>query len=70
LIKSTLSNLPTYYLFLFPIPIGVAIRLKKLQQDFLWGGINEEFRFYLFSWSKICSLKQTGGLGLKKLDLV
>jgi len=35
LIKSTLSNLPTYYLSLFPIPIGVANRLEKLQRDFL-----------------------------------
>jgi hypothetical protein len=26
LIKSTLSNLPTYYLSLFPIPVGVANR--------------------------------------------
>jgi hypothetical protein len=31
LIKSTLSNYPTYYLSLFPIPIIVANRLKKLQ---------------------------------------
>jgi hypothetical protein len=43
LIKSTLSNLPTYYLSLFPIPVGVANRLDKLQRDFLWGGIGDEF---------------------------
>jgi hypothetical protein len=30
LIKSTLSNLPTYYLSLFPIPAVVAYRLEKL----------------------------------------
>jgi len=45
LIKSTLSNLPTYYLSLFPIPVGVAYRLEKLQSDFLWGGIGDEFSF-------------------------
>ena len=28
LIKSTLSNLPTYFLSLFPIPIDVANRMK------------------------------------------
>ena len=30
LIKSTLSNLPTYYLSLFPIPVGVAHRIEKI----------------------------------------
>jgi hypothetical protein len=34
LIKNTLSNLPTYYLSRFPIPIGMANRLEKLQRDF------------------------------------
>jgi len=68
LIKSTLSNLSTYYLSLFPIPISVANRLEKLQGDFLWEGNNKEFKFHLVKWSKICSLKQTSGLGVKKLD--
>ncbi len=35
LIKSTLSNIPTYYLLLFPIPVSVAQRLERLQRDFL-----------------------------------
>jgi hypothetical protein len=34
-IKSTLSNLLTYFLSLFPIHAGVANRMKKLQRDFL-----------------------------------
>lgn len=37
LIKSTLSNLPTYYMSLFPIPVCVDARIEKLQRDFLWG---------------------------------
>jgi hypothetical protein len=35
LIKSTLSNLPTYYLSLFPVPVSVANRIEKIQRDFL-----------------------------------
>jgi hypothetical protein len=38
LIKSTLSNLPTYLLSLFPIPTDVAKHIEKIQRDFLWGG--------------------------------
>jgi hypothetical protein len=34
--KSTLTNFPTYYLSLFPIPGCVAARIEKLQWDFLW----------------------------------
>ena len=35
LIKSTLSNLPTYFLSLFPIPAIVTNRIEKFQQNFL-----------------------------------
>jgi hypothetical protein len=63
LIKSTLSN---YYLSLFLIPIGVMNRIVKLQRDFLWGGIKEEFKFHLVNWSTICSSMQYGGFGSKK----
>ena len=38
LIKSTLSNLPTYMMSLFPIPALMAKRIEKIQRDFLWGG--------------------------------
>lgn len=55
LIKSTLTNLPTYFLSLFPIPVGEVNRIEKLQRDFLWGGVGEEFKFHLVSWSKICT---------------
>jgi hypothetical protein len=33
-LKSTLSNLPRYYLSLFPIPVSVANRLERLKGIF------------------------------------
>lgn len=47
LIKSTLSNLPKYFMSIFPIPIHVANRIEKLQRDFLWSGIGEEYKYHL-----------------------
>jgi hypothetical protein len=67
LIKSTLSNLPTYFLSLLPIPSSVASRIEKLYRDFLWGGIGEEFKFHLVNWSKVCSPISSGGLGIRNL---
>jgi hypothetical protein len=61
LIKSTLSNLPTYFLSLFPISSCVSSRIEKLHRDFLWGGIGEEFKFHLVNWSKVCSPISHGG---------
>jgi hypothetical protein len=37
LLKSTLSNLPTYLLFVFPIPADVARRIEKIQRIFFGG---------------------------------
>uniref|UniRef100_A0A2N9I2D6 Reverse transcriptase domain-containing protein n=1 Tax=Fagus sylvatica TaxID=28930 RepID=A0A2N9I2D6_FAGSY len=67
LIKSTLSNLPTYFLALFPIPSEVAKRLEKLQRDFLWSGLGSEFKYHLVSWATICEPICNGGLVIRNL---
>jgi hypothetical protein len=64
LIKSTLSNLPTYFLTLFALPESIANHIKKLYRDFLWSGLGE---FHLVNWSKVCSLISKGGLAVRKL---
>lgn len=67
LIKSKLSNLPIYFLSLFPIPIGVANRLEKLHRDFLWGGLENESKFLLVNWKKVCTPFYLGRLGITSL---
>jgi hypothetical protein len=69
LIKSTLSNLPTYFLSLFPIPASVAKLIEKIQRDFLWKGLGEEFKFHLVKWDTICSPISNGGLAVRNLKL-
>ena len=69
LLKSTLSSLPTYFLSLFTIPKSVANRLEKLQRDFVWGGMGNNFKHHLVGWDKVCVPKAKGGLGVRSLVL-
>ena len=65
LIKSTLSCLPIYFLFLFGIQRKVWLRLEKIQRDFLWGGRTLEKKIHLVKWSIVCleKRKKRGGRG-------
>ena len=67
LIKSTLSNLPTYPLPLFPILVDIAYRIEQLQRNFLWGGLGDDSKHHLVNWSKVCSPIQSGGLAIQNL---
>ena len=62
LIKSTLLNLPTYFLSLFLIPANVAKHIEKIQRGFLWKGLGENFIFYLVKWDMIRASYPNRGL--------
>ena len=67
LLKSTLSSLPTYYLSLFTVPKVVAMRLERIQRNFLWGSLAECFKYPLVVWEKVCLPRELGGLGICNL---
>ena len=69
LIKSTLSNLTTYFLSLFPIPASVANQMERLQQNFLWGGFGDEPKIHLVKWATVHAPMSSGGLGIRKIRL-
>ena len=50
LLKSTLSNLLTYFLSLYTVPTNVANKIERLQRDFLWG----DSKTHLVGWDKVC----------------
>ena len=47
LIRSTLSRLPIYYLYLFRMPQKVCARLERIQRQFLWGGSDHDKKISL-----------------------
>ena len=47
--------------------MSVAHRIEKLQRDFLWGGIGDEFKYHLVNRCTICAPIQQGGLGLRQI---
>lgn len=65
LTKGTLSNLPLFFMSHFPIPTGVTNRIKKLQCNFLLGGLGKEFKYHLARWSTMCTPIFEGGLDLE-----
>jgi len=67
LIKGTLSNLPTYFLSLFPIPMEVANRIEQLQRNFLWSAIGDVKKTHLVIWVMICAPLHSGGLAIRSL---
>ena len=68
LIKRALSNLPIYTMSLYRMPTGVKLRLEKIQRDFLWGGGNLDRKIYLVNWGIVCKSKESGGLGVRRLE--
>lgn len=45
--KSTLQNLPIYYMFVLAIPVKVARRLEAIQSRFLRGDTDERRTYQL-----------------------
>ncbi|RVW48469.1 putative ribonuclease H protein [Vitis vinifera] len=70
LIKSTLASMPIYQMSIFRMPKIVAKRIEKVQRDFLWGGGNLEGKIHLVKWDVVCTNKNKGELGLRKIVML
>ena len=67
LIKASLSNLPLYYMSIFPIPQEVIDKITKIQRDFFWCNFAGNKLIPLVKWETIQISKEAGGLGVGNL---
>ncbi|KAJ6925966.1 hypothetical protein NC651_010415 [Populus alba x Populus x berolinensis] len=68
LIKSVLSNLPIYFLSLFPMPVAVSTTIEKKFRCFLWSGKEEGKSICNVGWPTVSMPKSAGGLGIGSLQ--
>jgi len=64
IIKSVLTAVPLYYLYIFRAPESVCKNINSIQRRFLWGWGKEKKPISWVSWKNVCKSKQEGGLGI------
>lgn len=64
LIKASLSNLPLYFMSIFPMPKGVIEKINKIIRAFLWHGEAEKKGIPMVSWDVVQLPKSMGGLSI------
>ena len=64
LIKLVLSNLPTYYLSIYKMPVAVEKKLEAMQNNFFIGGDVEERKMTWVAWRRCLADKEYGGLSI------
>ncbi|XP_057518489.1 uncharacterized protein LOC130799411 [Amaranthus tricolor] len=63
LIKSVLNSLPIYYMSMFKMSKGIALKIVKLQRRFFWGRTNgESMGCPMVKWSDIELSREMGGV--------
>lgn len=67
LLKASLSNLPIYYMSLYPLPQGVIDKIIKIQRNFIWSGGMDKRSLALVRWELLQLPKSLGGLNVSNL---
>jgi len=67
LLKSVLSSLPVYFLSFFKAPAGIISSIESIFNCFFFWGCEEVRKISWFNWDTICSKKEDGGLGVRRI---
>ena len=67
LLKAVLAAIPTYFMAIFRMPVGVRRRLEQMMRGFFGLGsrLEESRGAALVAWETVCRLVDQGGLGIR-----
>ncbi|KAK3218922.1 hypothetical protein Dsin_012892 [Dipteronia sinensis] len=62
-----LDSLPTYFMSMFIIPVGVSKKIEKLQRDFFCNDGILKKKVHVVNWISVCKSKKEGGLRIGRI---
>jgi hypothetical protein len=65
LTNSILQAIPTFMMSIFPTPKGILQKIRTIQRDFQWRGVEKKKKWALVAWEKVSKPKIKGGMGLQ-----
>uniref|UniRef100_A0A803QJG1 Reverse transcriptase zinc-binding domain-containing protein n=1 Tax=Cannabis sativa TaxID=3483 RepID=A0A803QJG1_CANSA len=68
LIKAVIQALPCYVMSCFRITKGILHDIESLIARFWWGSTSNNHKIHWGKWSKLCKLKENGGMGFRDLE--
>jgi hypothetical protein len=70
LLNAVLNAIPIFYLSYLKMPVLVWKSIRRIQRDFLWGGVRRGKRISWIKWDVVCLPKSKGGLGVRGVRIV
>ncbi|CAG7886739.1 unnamed protein product [Brassica rapa] len=65
--SSVIYSIINFWAAVFPLPQGCLEELERMCNAFLWSGAPNSAKGAKVSWDSVCTPKESGGLGLKRL---
>ncbi|PNY05201.1 ribonuclease H [Trifolium pratense] len=70
LINSILNSIPIFFLSFMKMSVQVIKKVRRIQREFLWGGVKGGKKITGVKWRVVCQEKKNGGLGVRDLEVV
>lgn len=67
LLKLAAQVVPNFWMGMLLIPLEVCDRIEKAMNAFWWGSASSGRGIKWLSWERLCTVKEDGGLGFKRL---